>query len=134
MFWRPPIFRRREKAQPLGPRGEDLAARFLKRLGYRIVKRNYHGLSGEIDIVAADGDMLVFVEVKTLTSDDAQHPEAAVNQHKRRRIIRAAKNFIAESRAEQVPARFDVVAIVAGENAQPEIPHFDNAFPAEATK
>jgi hypothetical protein len=74
------------------------------------------------------------VRKRLATVDDQRFFAGAVNQHKRRRIIRAAKNFIAESRAEQVPARFDVVAIVAGENAQPEITHFVNAFTADATK
>lgn len=112
----------------LGPRGEKLGARFLRRLGYRIIKRNYRCVAGEIDIVAGDRDTLVFVEVKTRRSDEAGDPENAVNAHKQGQITRAARFFIAESRAERVACRFDVLAIVFPESGRAEVTHFINAF------
>ena len=112
----------------LGPYGEKVAFKFLKRAGYRILERNYCCPGGEIDIVAADGDTLVFVEVKTRASDAAGDPEAAVNFHKRRQITRVARFFVAQSRAEHLPARFDVLSIVVPEKGKPEIEHFIDAF------
>ncbi|HRX84966.1 MAG TPA: YraN family protein [Phycisphaerae bacterium] len=112
----------------LGPSGEQIGARYLRRQGYRIIKRNYRCTAGEIDIVAGDRDTLVFVEVKTRRSDEAADPEAAVNHHKRVQITRAARFFIAESRAERVPCRFDVLAIVLPADGRPEVTHFINAF------
>ncbi len=112
----------------LGPSGERIGARYLRRRGYRIIKRNYRCVAGEIDIVAADGDTLVFVEVKTRRSDEAGDPENAVNHPKRVQITRAARFFIAESRAERVPCRFDVLAIVVPEKGKPVVTHFIDAF------
>ena len=113
----------------LGPYGEKLGGKFLKRLGYRILKKNYRCQTGEIDLVAVDGDTLVFVEVKTRRNDDAAFPEAAVNSHKRRQITRAAKTFIAQNHAQHFPARFDILAIVVPEKGKPQVEHFIDAFP-----
>ncbi len=115
-------------APPLGPYGEKLGARYLRRLGYRIITRNFSCALGEIDIVAADGDTLIFVEVKTRRSDAAADPEAAVNWHKRRQITRAARWFLHQSRAEHLPARFDVLSIIVPRRGRPEVEHFINAF------
>ncbi len=117
-------------ARELGPYGEKLAAKFLKRLGYRILKQNYHCLAGEIDIIAADGDTLVFVEVKTRSDDTASHPEDAVGLLKRRQVVRVAKFFLARMQAQHIPARFDILAIVVppGRRARPLITHFKDAF------
>jgi putative endonuclease len=112
----------------LGPHGEKIGARFLKRLGHRVLKKNYRCPVGEIDLVTADRDTLVFVEVKTRRSDEAADPEAAVNFHKRRQITRVAKFYIAQARAEHLPARFDILSIVVPEKGEPEIEHFVNAF------
>jgi len=114
--------------KPLGPLGEDIGARYLRRKGFRVIRRNYTCVAGEIDIVAGDGDTLVFVEVKTRRSDNATDPEAAVNAHKRGQLTRAAKFFIAESRAQRVPCRFDVLAILVPPDGKPEVTHFVNAF------
>ena len=102
---------RREKKE-LGKRGEDLALRFLKRNGYKIIERNYVCKMGEMDIIAQEKDTLVFVEVKTRTSLDFGPPQLAVNSTKQRQLSKVALNFLKEKRCEDVKARFDVVAIV----------------------
>lgn len=112
----------------LGPYGEKIGARFLKRAGYRILERNYRSSAGEIDLIAADGDTLVFVEVKTRASDEAADPEAAVNYHKRRQIVRVAKSFLAHAQCQNAPARFDVLSIIVPEKGKPQIEHFIDAF------
>ena len=116
--------------QKLGPLGEKVGAKYLKRLGYRILQRNYRCSIGEIDLIAADGDTLVFVEVKTRSNSTAADPEAAVNFYKRRKITGVAKTFIAQMRAENLPARFDVLSIIISDQprSRPEIEHFVDAF------
>lgn len=112
----------------LGRRGEAAAAKFLKRLGYRIAARNYRCPVGEIDIVAVDGDTIVFVEVKSRSSADAADPENTVRGTKRRRLTRAAKHFLTRKGVGDPPCRFDVVAIVWPETGAAEVEHFIDAF------
>jgi len=122
---------RRRVPKPLGLRGEEAAARFLKRLGYQIVARGDRLKPGEIDLVAVDGRTVVFVEVKTRESADAGHPSEAVDAAKQRRLTRAAVTFLKHHRLLESPARFDVVAITwpAGQR-RPTIEHIPNAFDA----
>jgi putative endonuclease len=112
----------------LGPTGERIAAKYLRRHGHRILMRNYRCPAGEIDLVAAQGDTLVFVEVKTRSSDDLAMPEDAVDAAKRRQILRAARYFLAQMKAQHLPIRFDVVAIVLPPRGAPQIEHFIAAF------
>jgi len=81
-------FRALFAAKPLGRRGEDVAARYLRRLGYVIVARGHRDSIGELDLVAVDGRTVVFIEVKTRTSHDAGHPADAVDEAKQRRLRR----------------------------------------------
>lgn len=113
----------------LGPRGEQMAADYLTQRGYRVVARNYRCPVGEIDLVAIDDDTVVFVEVKTRSSDEAADPEIAVHPEKRRRLTRAGKHFVARHRLHEKPCRFDVVAIVDRGTGSPQIEHFEDAFP-----
>ncbi len=113
----------------LGPRGEQMAADYLTRRGYRVVARNYRCRGGEIDLVAVDDDIVVFVEVKTRASDDAANPEVAVHLEKRRRLTRAGRHFVARHRLHEKPCRFDVLAIVDRGTGTPQIEHFEDAFP-----
>ena len=102
------------KPQPidhLGGRGENVAARFLRDLGYKVLIRNYKTELGEIDIIARDGSTIVFCEVKTRVADDPT-PEDQVNQTKHHQMTKAAKQYMARYGTPQPPARFDVVAIV----------------------
>src|SRR5262245_3525731 len=94
---------------PFWRRAEIRAARYLRSQGYRIVATNFRVNEGEIDLVAWDGDILVFVEVKSRTSTDA--PEAAVGFRKRARIIRAAHAYIARYHLQRAAYRFDIVAV-----------------------
>ncbi len=102
---------KREKKE-LGKRGEDLALRFLKRSGYKIIQQNYECKMGEMDIIAQEKDTLVFVEVKTRTSMDFGPPQLAVTKFKQRQMSKVALCFLKEKKLEEVKARFDVVAIL----------------------
>ena len=96
----------------LGRRGEELALRFLKKQGYRIIDRNYVCKLGEMDIIARERDTLVFVEVKARTSTAFGPPQLAVNSSKQRQLSKVALSFLKENRLEDAKARFDVVAIL----------------------
>lgn len=126
--------------KPLGTEGEDIAAKFLKKKGYRILKRNYRGTGGEVDIIAEDGGTIVFVEVKTRTGDLFGHPMEAVHYRKRQKIKKIALHYLAKQKKE-VSARFDIICIrMKGITALPagrglrartgemEIEHLKDAF------
>jgi len=115
----------------LGPAGEKAAARFLRKAGYRILARNWSCPAGEIDLIARDGDTLVFVEVKTRRSNDAADPEINVTSIKRRQLARAARSYLSMQRVPDPPSRFDVVAVVLPESGRAMIEHFVDAFRAE---
>lgn len=120
---------RRRPPRPLGARGEAAAARFLRRKGYRIVARQARDAYGELDLVAVDQGVLVFVEVKTRQGDSAGHPAEAVDAEKQRRVIRAALAFLRRHRLLEQPVRFDVVAVRWPAGARrPLIEHFIHAF------
>jgi putative endonuclease len=117
----------------LGVEGEKAAERFLRRKGYRIVTRNYRCLPfGEIDIVALDGSMIVFVEVKTRASRDHEDPESAVTPAKQERLIRTANVFLRQTRSVGRACRFDIVTITGVSGGVLEIEHFINAFAPRA--
>jgi putative endonuclease len=122
----------RFREKPLGERGEDAAARYLKRLGYRILARHVDSPLGELDIIAVDGRTIVFVEVKTRTSTGAGHPSDAIDERKERRMTQAALAYLKAQGLLQYSARFDVVAITWPADARraTSIEHFPNAFEA----
>jgi putative endonuclease len=95
----------------LGPRGEQIAQRHLKRCGYLILARNFRAAGAEIDLVALDGNTLVFVEVKARDGIAAGTAREAVDDHKQAQIRRAAAVYVAMRGAEAVATRFDVVAL-----------------------
>jgi putative endonuclease len=110
----------------LGNEGERAAARYLRRRGLRIITRNYRTTRGEIDLIARDGDTLVFVEVKTRR---AGRPAEAVTPQKQRRLTLAALNFLRRFELLEQRCRFDVVAVVWPDGARsPTIEHIPNAF------
>ena len=96
---------------PAGRRGEQIAARHLKRLGYLILARNFRAAGAEIDLVALDQSTLVFVEVKLRLGLGFGTPAEAVDLQKRERIRRAARAFADLRGVPDLPARFDVVAL-----------------------
>lgn len=101
------------KHRSVGVSAEDLACDWLAGRGYRVVERNYKTRTGEVDIVAMDDDVLCFVEVKALRDPpDDVVPEMRVTARKRGRVLRAAREYLAERRIRSVPCRFDVVGIV----------------------
>lgn len=117
--------------RPLGLRGEDVAARHLRRLGYKIVARSHRDRIGEIDLVAVDGRTVVFVEVKTRRSASAGHPAEAVDEPKQRRLARLALSFLRRHDLLEQPARFDVVAVTwPDDRSSPQVLHIKNAFPS----
>jgi putative endonuclease len=124
-------FGRRFPKKPLGRRGEKAAARHLKRQGYKIVSTGTQLRPGELDIVALDGQTIVFVEVKTRQSRQYGHPAEAVTPAKQRRLTRLAVTFLKLHGLLEHAARFDVVAVTWPEGQRrPEIEHFKNAFEA----
>ena len=95
----------------LGRIGEDSASRYLTQQGYRILERNFRITAGEIDLIALDRDTIVFVEVKTRTSDAYGAPELAVDARKQARMTKAALAYLKARKLHQMACRFDVVAI-----------------------
>ncbi len=114
--------------QTIGCRGEQLAAAFLQRQGYALLARNFRVAGGEIDLVAEREGVIVFVEVKTRTSQRYGDPAAAVTRRKQERISRAALAFLARHGLCGRPARFDVVAVSLARGRPPVIEQFTNAF------
>jgi putative endonuclease len=99
----------------LGRIGEGVAARFLLERGYRIIGQNVRFRHGEIDLVAWDGNTLVFVEVKTRLSARVGTGEEAITHAKQRQLTRLAAIYLAADPSPTPPCRFDVVVVEAGE-------------------
>ncbi len=110
-----------------GQEGERLAARFLEKEGFRILDRNYRNRLGEIDIVAEDRGVLVFVEVRTLEASAGHSPEETIQWKKQRRISRTAEAYIQYKRLEDRPARFDVVSVTF-DDTRSTLRHIPDAF------
>ena len=101
----------------LGRNGEDIAADFLKKSGYKILVKNYKTRLGEIDIIAKDKDTLCFVEVKTRSSDRFGLPQEAVSGFKQRQLTRVALSFLKEKKLLEQKARFDVISIMCSDDS-----------------
>ena len=112
----------------LGSRGEDAAARFLVHRGYDIIERNWTCFAGEADIIARDGDAVVFVEVKTRSGFSNGLPSEAVTKEKRARYEKIACAFLSEYDVVDVPVRFDVVSIVLIDSDRAMVRHHLDAF------
>lgn len=111
----------------LGKFGEDLAFREIKGLGYKRIIRNYRCPLGEVDLIAMDGDTLVFIEVKTRKGRSLAYAKEAVNAKKRRQLSKVALFYMKFNKLNEVRARFDVVAVsLAGSEQQVEVVR--NAF------
>lgn len=114
-----------------GDRGENAAAKFLKRKGYRVLARQFSTRWGELDLICLDGDCIVFAEVKTRRSDSTTRPGEAVDQRKQRHLTKAAMFWLKQNQLLEHKARFDIVAVVwPDDSKQPQIEHFENAFEA----
>ena len=125
-------FLHRDRASmPLGARGELAAERFLLKKGYWIIERSFGEKVGEIDLIVSNGSSVIFVEVKTRSSDFAGDPAEAVDSDKQRHITQTARLFAIKNRLENSSLRFDVVSILWPDVTQPpNITHFQNAFEA----
>ena len=123
------VYDRFAPAMTLGDRGEREAERLLLRQGMIIVARGYEDKFGEIDLIAVDDDSIVFVEVKTRSSDYAGLPAEAVDDAKQRHLTKTAHGYLKWNRLTDCRARFDVIAITwPQESDVPEITHYRNAF------
>jgi len=122
----------------VGELGEKLAAHFLTKNSYRLVAANFKvpvgsnsrgaSVTGEIDLIAFDADVLCFIEVKTRSSDEYAAPIAAVDVRKQRQITRTARMYRKIFRLHQIKIRYDVISIVLPENSRPTIELFKNYF------
>ncbi|NOQ66696.1 MAG: YraN family protein [Desulfobacterales bacterium] len=99
------------KKKELGAKGEEVAVSYLKSRGYRIVERNYRIRFGEIDIIAEQGDDLVFIEVKTRSGTLFGSPFESVTKQKQKQLSKVALEYISKQGFQDRPARFDVVGI-----------------------
>ncbi len=97
--------------QDLGKFGEVLACKYLERKGYKIIERNYHAKSGEIDIVATINDILVFIEVKTRTNFTFGAPEEAIDYYKQQKLIKTVEYYLLKHRCFDQSYRIDYIAI-----------------------
>ena len=109
-----------------GRKSEILGIDYLRSLGFQILASAYRTRDGEVDIIAWDGDVLVFIEVKSRSSFGS--PEDSVGHRKRQRIIRAAKTYISKCRLHEKPCRFDILAITRVRGSEPEFRLFRDAF------
>lgn len=128
--WLLQVCRLAPKSQSFGARGEQVAARYLRQLGWRILARDHRNALGEIDLIALDGNSVVFVEVKTRKHSDRGLPADAVNAEKQRRLTRAAMAYLKRRGWLERTARFDVIAILWSDESTPEITHYRHAFDA----
>lgn len=114
-----------------GARGEKLAAKFLRKQGYKVLYRNFKlkrdGV-GQIDIVCRDHETLVFVEVKTRSTDYFGRPATAVHSDQQRRISRGALAWLRMLDNPDIPFRFDVVEVLVADNEKPKLALVQDAF------
>jgi putative endonuclease len=117
-----------KKRKTLGRQGEDVACMYLANVGTKIIERNWKCQSGEADIIANDGDDLVFIEVKTRASDTYGFPEEAVNHKKRLRYERIATEYLFSHDLPSARVRFDVLALMLSADGKAFLRHHRDAF------
>lgn len=115
----------------LGERGEDAAAAFLDRIGMTMVERNWRCAAGEIDIVALDGDVVAFCEVKTRRTIAKGTPEEAVTPAKQRRYARLAAAYLQQAGLDCIDVRFDVITLLVLAEDRALLRHHRAAFVSE---
>jgi putative endonuclease len=116
------------RRQLLGERGEQLAADYLRARGYTIVAANWRSPVGEIDLVAQQGETLVFVEVKTRTSPNTETAFASITPRKRATLTRMAYKYLNDHGLDDALWRVDVIAIALPRNGKPTLEHVENAL------
>ncbi|HZL44512.1 MAG TPA: YraN family protein [Verrucomicrobiae bacterium] len=135
-LWRIQWWRRVDRPLHLqrGILGENAAKNYLRRKGLKFLAANFRSRHGEIDLVFRDSDCLVFVEVKTRSSEAWVRPAAAVNARKRRLISKSALEYLRLLKNPQVKVRFDIVEVLLEDGAVWEIRHLPNTFPLESPR
>jgi len=111
-----------------GELGERAAKKHLQQLGLKFLAANFRSDRGEIDLVFRDGDCLVFVEVKTRSSEDWVRPAAAVNARKRRLLSQTALDYLRLLKNAEVKIRFDIVEVLLADGEVREVRHLPNTF------
>ena len=111
----------------IGHMGEEFALKEIKRMGYRVLERNYRSKLGEIDLIAMDGDELVFIEVKTRRFS-MDYAKEAIDRKKMQRLCRLALSYMKKKRWENMKARFDVVAVCMKDEKPYQIELIRDAF------
>ena len=114
-----------------GQLGERAAKRHLKRQGLKFLTANFRSERGEMDLIFRDRDCLVFIEVKTRSSEDWVRPASAVNADRRRRLTRTALDYLRLLNNPQVKIRFDIVEVLLEKGLVHEVRHLPNTFPME---
>jgi putative endonuclease len=112
--------------QTVGRWGEETAAAHLRQCGYEIIACNARTPYGEIDIIARQGDITIFVEVKTLTSSRNFFPEQNVTARKREHMLACAEHYAAENAIDHW--QIDVIAVEGKQGLEPKVTHFENAI------
>jgi putative endonuclease len=111
-----------------GELGEHAARKFLRRQGLKFLTANFRSERGEIDLIFRDDDCLAFVEVKTRSSEEWTRPASAVNAERRRRLSRAALDYLRLLKNPRVKIRFDIVEVLLAEGKVREVRHLPNTF------
>ena len=111
-----------------GDLGELAAKQFLREAGLKFLTANFRSERGEIDLVFRDADCLVFVEVKTRSSEEWTRPAAAVDGRKRRLLSQTALDYLRKLKHPEVKVRFDIVEVLLADGAVREIRHLPNTF------
>jgi len=114
----------------LGKLGEELAFKKVKRLGYKCIARNYRCALGEIDLIAKDGDCLVFIEIKTRRGRSLDSIKEVIDKRKKRQLSKVALAYLKSNNYCDVKSRFDVVAISLNQDKE-QIEVIQNAFDLE---
>jgi putative endonuclease len=117
--------------QKRGQAGEDAAVRLLEERGFRIIERNWrpgNAMRGEIDVIAWQGKVLCFIEVKARTSNERGAPQEAVTRSKQRQLSRLANAYLSLRRLNDTPCRFDVVEVWLSNDTAPRLALHQNAF------
>ena len=114
-----------------GTLGERAAKKHLKELGLKFLAANFRSARGEIDLVFRDDDCLVFVEVKTRSSEDWVRPAGAVNKHKRTLLCQTALDYLKLLKYPEVKIRFDIVEVLLQNSEVREVRHLPNTFVME---
>jgi putative endonuclease len=115
--------------QIFGRWGEDQAEQYLAQRGYQVIGRNIRTAYGELDLVCRQGDLLVFVEVKTRRNQALGFPEAAITPKKREHLLHSAQDYIEKNLLTPGNWRIDIISIIGYPRlGKPEIVHFDNAI------